>query len=75
MAQLPKRRPQTAFAGLLSGLEGLGPAEAATITAANASLKHCPLPEGWDMGIDYDGKPYFIDHKTRTTTWIDPRDR
>ena len=38
-------------------------------------LKSCPLPEGWDMGIDYDGKPYFIDHKSKTTTWIDPRDR
>ena len=34
-----------------------------------------PLPEGWDMGIDFDGKPYFIDHKNKTTTWVDPRDR
>ena len=32
-----------------------------------------PLPDGWDMGMDYDGKIYYIDHKTRTTTWIDPR--
>lgn len=38
-------------------------------------LKSCPLPEGWDMGIDFDGKPYFIDHQSKTTTWIDPRDR
>jgi len=37
-------------------------------------LKSCPLPEGWDMGIDFDGKPYFIDHQSKTTTWIDPRD-
>jgi protein KIBRA len=34
-----------------------------------------PLPEGWEMGRDYDGKPYFIDHNTRKTTWLDPRDR
>ena len=34
-----------------------------------------PLPEGWDMGMDFDGKIYYIDHKTRTTTWIDPRNR
>lgn len=32
-----------------------------------------PLPEGWDVGMDFDGKIYFIDHKNRTTTWIDPR--
>ena len=34
-----------------------------------------PLPEGWDVGMDFDGKLYFIDHKTRTTTWLDPRNR
>ncbi|XP_011503552.1 PREDICTED: protein kibra [Ceratosolen solmsi marchali] len=34
-----------------------------------------PLPEGWDVAQDYDGKMYFIDHNTRKTTWIDPRDR
>ena len=34
-----------------------------------------PLPPGWDLGRDYDGKPYFIDHNTQKTTWIDPRDR
>ncbi|XP_015593116.1 protein kibra [Cephus cinctus] len=34
-----------------------------------------PLPEGWDVAQDFDGKVYFIDHNTRITTWIDPRDR
>ncbi|XP_066594079.1 protein kibra [Prorops nasuta] len=34
-----------------------------------------PLPEGWDVAHDFDGKVYFIDHNTRKTTWIDPRDR
>ncbi|KAK9497147.1 hypothetical protein O3M35_004519 [Rhynocoris fuscipes] len=34
-----------------------------------------PLPEGWDFARDYDGKIYFIDHKNKKTTWIDPRDR
>jgi len=34
-----------------------------------------PLPEGWDVGMDFDGKVYFIDHKNRTTTWLDPRTR
>ncbi|XP_013775093.1 protein kibra-like [Limulus polyphemus] len=34
-----------------------------------------PLPDGWDIGRDYDGKIYFIDHINHQTTWIDPRDR
>ncbi|XP_048775157.1 protein WWC2-like isoform X3 [Ostrea edulis] len=34
-----------------------------------------PLPEGWEECLDYDGKKFFIDHNTRQTTWIDPRDR
>ncbi|CAG9854227.1 unnamed protein product [Phyllotreta striolata] len=34
-----------------------------------------PLPDGWDFGRDYDGKIYFIDHISKKTTWIDPRDR
>ena len=33
------------------------------------------LPEGWDMGRDYDGKIYFINHHSQTTTWVDPRER
>lgn len=34
-----------------------------------------PLPEGWEECLDYDGKRFFIDHNTRQTTWVDPRDR
>lgn len=33
-----------------------------------------PLPQGWDLCRDHDGKVYFIDHNTQKTTWIDPRD-
>lgn len=34
-----------------------------------------PLPEGWEQARDFDGKVYYIDHTSRTTSWIDPRDR
>ncbi|MBN3290579.1 SYRC protein, partial [Polypterus senegalus] len=37
--------------------------------------KELPLPEGWEEAHDFDGKVYYIDHKTKTTSWIDPRDR
>nr|XP_039256088.1 protein WWC2-like [Styela clava] len=33
-----------------------------------------PLPLGWEEATDYDGKSYFIDHNSKRTTWIDPRD-
>ena len=32
-----------------------------------------PLPEGWDLCRDFDGRVYFIDHNTKQTTWADPR--
>ena len=34
-----------------------------------------PLPAGWDLGRDYDGAVYYIDHNNHKTTWVDPRDR
>ncbi|XP_053556223.1 LOW QUALITY PROTEIN: protein WWC2 [Bombina bombina] len=34
-----------------------------------------PLPDGWEEARDFDGKVFYIDHNTRKTSWIDPRDR
>ncbi|MBN3303074.1 WWC3 protein, partial [Amia calva] len=34
-----------------------------------------PLPAGWEQARDYDGRVFYIDHNTRQTSWIDPRDR
>lgn len=30
------------------------------------------LPKGWESGLDLKGRRYYIDHNTRTTTWIRP---
>ncbi|UYV68273.1 NEDD4 [Cordylochernes scorpioides] len=32
-----------------------------------------PLPEGWTMQVAPNGRVFFIDHNTKTTTWVDPR--
>ncbi|KAJ7644179.1 hypothetical protein FB45DRAFT_897156 [Roridomyces roridus] len=32
-----------------------------------------PLPLGWEERRTPEGRPYFVDHQTRTTTWVDPR--
>ena len=31
------------------------------------------LPAGWEERFTPEGRPYFVDHNTRTTTWVDPR--
>lgn len=31
-----------------------------------------PLPSGWESRIDQFGRPYFIDHNHKTTTWQRP---
>uniref|UniRef100_I3KBX7 Membrane-associated guanylate kinase, WW and PDZ domain-containing protein 3 n=1 Tax=Oreochromis niloticus TaxID=8128 RepID=I3KBX7_ORENI len=32
-----------------------------------------PLPFNWEMAYTETGMVYFIDHNTKTTTWLDPR--
>jgi hypothetical protein len=32
-----------------------------------------PLPDGWEESVTADGRWYFVDHQTKTTTWVDPR--
>lgn len=31
------------------------------------------LPQGWEERFTTEGRSYFVDHTTRTTTWVDPR--
>ncbi|WFD08500.1 HECT-type E3 ubiquitin transferase [Malassezia vespertilionis] len=42
---------------------------ASNATSAGAG----PLPSGWEQRTTADGRAYFVDHNTRTTTWVDPR--
>uniref|UniRef100_A0A8C7NKS6 Membrane-associated guanylate kinase, WW and PDZ domain-containing protein 1 n=1 Tax=Oncorhynchus mykiss TaxID=8022 RepID=A0A8C7NKS6_ONCMY len=32
-----------------------------------------PLADNWEMAYTENGEVYFIDHNTKTTSWIDPR--
>ena len=34
-----------------------------------------PLPGGWEECVDSDGKPFFLNHHSQQSTWVDPRDR
>ncbi|KAF6824023.1 HECT-domain-containing protein [Colletotrichum musicola] len=54
---------------------------AATQNANNQTMMHTgatspgtgELPPGWEQRWTPEGRPYFVDHNTRTTTWVDPR--
>ena len=40
------------------------------------SAQSLPLPHGWEVATDSEtGKCYYVDHNTKRTQWIDPRDR
>ncbi|KAF9169267.1 hypothetical protein BGX21_008274 [Mortierella sp. AD011] len=32
-----------------------------------------PLPAGWEQRLTPEGRAYYVDHNTRSTTWVDPR--
>ena len=49
-------------------------ASAASMMATGATTAGTgELPSGWEQRHTPEGRPYFVDHNTRTTTWVDPR--
>ncbi|GAA6056481.1 hypothetical protein JCM3770_007023 [Rhodotorula araucariae] len=40
---------------------------------AELELELGPLPDGWEARVSPTGRPYFVDHRERRTTWHDPR--
>ena len=38
-------------------------------------VEKLPLPHNWEEAITDDGRKFYIDHNTRRTSWIDPRDK
>lgn len=57
------------------------PGGSAAANGANTTMMHTgatspgsgELPPGWEQRWTPEGRPYFVDHNTRTTTWVDPR--
>ncbi|EPY54216.1 HECT-type ubiquitin-protein ligase Pub3 [Schizosaccharomyces cryophilus OY26] len=39
------------------------------------NISNNDLPAGWEQRYTNTGRPYFVDHNTRTTTWVDPRNQ
>lgn len=48
-------------------------AAAAVAASTNATTPGSGnLPAGWEERYTPEGRPYYVDHNTRTTTWVDP---
>ncbi|EEQ35675.1 E3 ubiquitin-protein ligase pub1 [Microsporum canis CBS 113480] len=49
-------------------------ASAVSMMASNTTTPGTgELPAGWEQRFTPEGRPYYVDHNTRTTTWVDPR--
>lgn len=53
--------------------ESTSPRPASSSASPTSSTPAGLLPAGWEQRHTPDGRAYFVDHNTRTTTWIDPR--
>ncbi|KAF9956337.1 hypothetical protein BGZ70_009946, partial [Mortierella alpina] len=51
-----------------SGTSGVAPISLNSTTAGSGAL-----PAGWEQRLTPEGRPYYVDHNTRSTTWVDPR--
>ena len=64
-------------AGGSPGASAAGGANAAasntTVHTGATSPGSGELPAGWEQRWTPEGRSYFVDHNTRTTTWVDPR--
>lgn len=60
--------PRPGIAGPQSGNAAVVGAGGGATTAGSGSL-----PAGWEERYTPEGRPYYVDHNTRTTTWVDPR--
>jgi E3 ubiquitin-protein ligase NEDD4 len=45
----------------------------AMLSTGNTTAGSGSLPHGWEERYTPEGRPYYVDHNTRTTTWVDPR--
>ena len=42
-------------------------------STGNTTAGSGALPNGWEEHYTPEGHPYYVDHNTQTTTWVDPR--
>ena len=72
---LPEDRTGANSPSLLEAQQSPGSnANAVSMMATGATTAGTgELPAGWEQRHTPEGRAYFVDHNTRTTTWVDPR--
>ncbi|MBN3323198.1 YAP1 protein, partial [Atractosteus spatula] len=58
---------------MLSQMNAAAPASPMPVQQNIMNSTSGPLPEGWEQAITSDGEIYYINHKNKTTSWLDPR--
>jgi E3 ubiquitin-protein ligase NEDD4 len=71
-ANRPPQQTQTP-ARTASAAASMGSTVAPSSATSSSAYADVPLPLGWEERRTPEGRPYFVDHHTRTTTWVDPR--
>lgn len=56
-----------------SGTPGEGAAGLSRSRGGNLDMNNQALPPNWEMRLDPQGRPYYVDHSTQTTTWERPQ--
>ncbi|KXN88286.1 putative E3 ubiquitin-protein ligase hulA [Leucoagaricus sp. SymC.cos] len=69
----PVSQPAAAAPGRAATVAANTPAAANSTAHNTGTYSDIPLPLGWEERRTPEGRPYFVDHHTRTTTWTDPR--
>lgn len=73
-AASPSASPSTTSAAPMSTNNTASAANAIQMMNSGATTAGLgELPAGWEQRFTPEGRPYFVDHNTRTTTWVDPR--
>lgn len=73
---LPDDRTGASSPGLDASTRGGSPTSSTNVSmmATGATTAGSgELPAGWEQRHTPEGRPYYVDHNTRTTTWVDPR--
>ncbi|KAI8866511.1 HECT-domain-containing protein [Ramicandelaber brevisporus] len=70
----PRIPPSTPAASTTTSTAAAAAVQAAALRMGvpNASQLG-PLPSGWEMRLTAQGRVYYVDHHTKTTSWDDPR--
>jgi E3 ubiquitin-protein ligase NEDD4 len=70
---LPEDRTGANSPNLQQQQQGGAAANTATMMATGATTAGRELPPLWEQRHTSEGRPFFVDHNTRSTTWDDPR--